>query len=402
MKGSDNSKGNRKNICVICGKEFYSAGKNKYCSPECKAKGMSKNVHTIKCKNCGKVVTVHKNAKFCSDACRIQYKNKQATLRKQEKRNKELTGIENIDYVVCKICGCKAHQLGEQHFISFHNISLSEYKRLYPDAIITSQRFICDNLIGDKNPSSIKKTTKQEREERSPFSSEFYKKRNLCEQDRIDFIQSLADKKEYSNRLEYYIKRGYSPDDAKKMLSERQRTFTLNKCIEKYGEIDGTAIYNDRNKKWSEKMERMYRNGAFSRFSRKLASNSYSTFELTCICDIVKQLGLNSNEYYSATSDLGQYCLFVKETGRRFYYDFKYKNKVIEFNGDYWHCNPKQYGSDYYNTQLDMIASEKWEADNIKKQKIIKEGCDVLTIWESDFRDSPEDTVKKCIDFINE
>ena len=28
----------RKNICAVCGKEFYSSGNNKYCSKECRDK----------------------------------------------------------------------------------------------------------------------------------------------------------------------------------------------------------------------------------------------------------------------------------------------------------------------------------------------------------------------------
>lgn len=53
-----------------------------------------------------------------------------------------------------------------------------------------------------------------------------------------------------TSRIEYWIKKGYSNEDAKKLLSERQSTFSLKKCIEKYGEADGVKKFKDRQNKW--------------------------------------------------------------------------------------------------------------------------------------------------------
>jgi len=53
-----------------------------------------------------------------------------------------------------------------------------------------------------------------------------------------------------TSRIEYWIKKGYSNDEAKKLLSERQSTFSLKKCIEKYGEVDGVKKFEDRQNKW--------------------------------------------------------------------------------------------------------------------------------------------------------
>jgi hypothetical protein len=42
-------------------------------------------------------------------------------------------------------------------------------------------------------------------------------------------------------------------------------------------------------------------------------------------------------------------------------------NVIIEYNGDYWHCNPSKYKEDFYNDRINMTSKEKWEKD---KQKI--------------------------------
>ena len=47
-------------------------------------------------------------------------------------------------------------------------------------------------------------------------------------------------------RISYYTSRGYSLDEAKQMLKDRQTTFTLEKCIEKYGKEKGQEIFEAR------------------------------------------------------------------------------------------------------------------------------------------------------------
>lgn len=57
---------------------------------------------------------------------------------------------------------------------------------------------------------------------------------------------------------------------------------------------------------------------------------------------------------------------------------------IIEFNGDYWHCNPSLYEAKFYHTVLKMTASEKWKLDEKRKQYFESLGYTVTVIWESD------------------
>lgn len=399
-KGDTKKKQYRKNKCVVCGKEFKAAGHCKYCSPECKSHQGERNMHTIICKNCGKEATVYKNAKFCSDECRIYYKNRQAALRKQNRRNEELTGTEDIDYVTCKICGMKAKQLGDAHFKVFHKSSLSEYKKLYPDAKITSQTFLNEHLIGSNNPGSKEKTTEQERKERSPFCPEFYEKRGVKgDKARKKFMTDLAANRDYTVRLEYYTNKGYTEEEAVKMLHDRQVTFTLEKCIAKYGEEEGRRRYEERQRNWAAKMREKYDNGEYSKVPYKLTSNMYSKFEIECINKIMEKV-LSDSKGNDISEFTKQFEIFVKGLHKRFVYDLKYKDRIIEFNGDYWHCNPDSYAADYFNTQIQMTAAEKWKVDEIKRDIAISEGYKVLVIWESEYKKDPDTTVRKCVSFL--
>lgn len=53
-----------------------------------------------------------------------------------------------------------------------------------------------------------------------------------------------------NTKIEFWLDKGYSKKDANQKLKERQKTFTLEKCIQKYGKNEGTKKYNERQKKW--------------------------------------------------------------------------------------------------------------------------------------------------------
>jgi hypothetical protein len=58
-----------------------------------------------------------------------------------------------------------------------------------------------------------------------------------------------------TTQIGYWLKKGFSETESRQKIKERQKTFTLEKCVEKHGLEKGTEIYNERHIKWSEKME---------------------------------------------------------------------------------------------------------------------------------------------------
>jgi len=69
---------------------------------------------------------------------------------------------------------------------------------------------------------------------------------------------------------------------------------------------------------------------------------------------------------------------------------------VLEYNGDFWHCNPEKWTSDQYNKTIKMTAGEKWTADLNRKRVLTKLGYEVLVIWESEWIKDKN----KCLDRI--
>jgi hypothetical protein len=62
------------------------------------------------------------------------------------------------------------------------------------------------------------------------------------------------------------------------------------------------------------------------------------------------------------------------------------KNLVIEFFGDYWHCNPAKYPDDYWHKGMKRTAREVRLKDIDRLNKIKSLGYDVQIIWEFDFK----------------
>lgn len=76
-------------------------------------------------------------------------------------------------------------------------------------------------------------------------------------------------------------------------------------------------------------------------------------------------------------------------------------NLVVEYYGDYWHCNPNIYSANYYNSRLSLYASDVWNRDKQRKKSIENRGYDVIVVWEQDFEHNKNKVVQKLIENIN-
>lgn len=61
------------------------------------------------------------------------------------------------------------------------------------------------------------------------------------------------------------------------------------------------------------------------------------------------------------------------------------KKLIIEFNGDYWHCNPRKYNADYFNAKKKAYAKDIWLADKNRLETFESLGYTIVIVWESEF-----------------
>jgi hypothetical protein len=224
---------------------------------------------------------------------------------------------------------------------------------------------------------------------RRTTSIEYWLKKGFSEEESIRKLsesQSISAKNSKPDdclptQLKYWLKKGFSKEDAARLHSDRQQTFTLEKCIDKYGEELGREKWKARQEKWKAKVfnDVQWIGGGKSRISMDLFEKLEETGAL-----------MGSTEKY------------IRDESVVFKYDFcvKSKLKIIEFNGDYWHCHPNAYSPDFYHIIKKMTAQEIWDYDKKKEDLARSKGYDYLVIWESEYKLFPEETINKCKQFL--
>jgi len=114
-----------------------------------------------------------------------------------------------------------------------------------------------------KRKELIKKRTRNlpNREERH-ISQGFSQKeaKELVSKYQSDLAKTFWDSDNSSKRVTYtqvlyWTKRGLSEEEARKKISEIQKRFSKEICIEKYGEELGLKIFEERNRKWYNSLE---------------------------------------------------------------------------------------------------------------------------------------------------
>lgn len=189
-------------------------------------------------------------------------------------------------------------------------------------------------------------------------------------------------------KLEYFIER-YGRDEGRKIYLElnKRKAQTLENYINKYGEVEGKRRYED--------------------ICNKMYSNlSKSIFDI-----IQKRLGNFAIGSRYAENEMAINISFDDGSCRVCYPDYLLHTKIIEFNGDYWHANPKFYSSESEmsfiknsNAQTSKYngikAKDIWEYDKNKKKALEKLGYQVKVVWENDYHRDPAKIINECVEFL--
>jgi len=196
-------------------------------------------------------------------------------------------------------------------------------------------------------------------------------------------------KKSQNTHVEFYLNKGYTIEESKKLLNERQSTFTLEKCITKYGLEKGTEVYNKRQKKWVKKM---FNENTCMAIGRSMIADKFVEELIKEINDetITNQFLYGNNERFIYDN--------IEKKGKK--YDLCYDKKIIEFYGDFWHSNPKIFGENDIHRIKKIKCSEIWQFDKRKIESAKEHNYEVLIIWESEYINNQIEIIKKCKKFL--
>ena len=310
--------------------------------------------------------------------------------------------------VKCLECGFETSRLQWTHFKfnctgKFKNGK--EYMLAYPGSKVV------DSVLAKSTAITLENLTKKYGAIDGSLRWEEYRSKqahsNSYEYKKEKFGWSKEQFEEYnssrSQTLEKMILRhGETEGIAKWELycSRQAYTNTKNYFIEKYGLDKGTEKYIATSKKksvnnpvlLSEKLNISLDQATEIILSRQKQFFT-SNIEQEFISAIEQQIGLldhttKNKPFGKWSSLLNTYVI----------YDIKHKNCIIEFNGDYWHANPNIYKDDAIirgKTAIDIR-----HRDLLKLKTAQDLGYNTLVIWESDFKNHKDSTIKQVCEWI--
>lgn len=334
------------------------------------------------CLHCNNIFLAKRHTRmFCCLRC-------QQTNKRKEKFQEE------PDMVVCEICGLKSHNIST-HIKRIHKIDTEEYIKTYnkPVCSETYSNKISTFTSGEDNPGY------QHGGKFSALSDKFIHTSTTNKQEVLEKIsKSNRENGNNNTTTEFWIKQGFTPEEAKLKIAERQSTFSLEKCIAKHGEEKGRDIWNKRQEKWQnnlnskppEEIERITRakmmNGlGYSKMSQELFWRVYELVREQYEDIYFATLGENNEKLDHGVSSKEYF--YISPSGKKFFFDFLLKSKklIIEFDGDYWHGE----------------ARGNQQRDKDRDQVLIQDGYKILHISERDYKKDPNRIISACLEFIN-
>lgn len=206
--------------------------------------------------------------------------------------------------------------------------------------------------------------------------------------------------KYYNDRAmtkELCIKR-HGKEDGIKMWNnycEQQRyTNSLEYFIKKYGKEKGIKKYDI----FAQKRIEPFLNQENSKSTSRVSQDLFKKLEKYLPPDDEIYFFDKNNEYEVKTHTNNSTNFYKLD-----FYD-KTKNIIIEFNGDYWHANPKFYSKDHIfeHRGYSLSADKIWKKDEQRKQNICKKLNNpiFIIVWENDYRKNPNEVINNLLKYF--
>ena len=228
---------------------------------------------------------------------------------------------------------------------------------------------------------------------------------NKFNEDRKDNPNNFFDKT--NTRIEYYISKGFSENESSELLKKRQSTFSLEKCIEKYGFEEGLNRWKLRQDKWLESIEgkitnEMRDSTSLSYFRKKYGDENLATSEylksfenrlltkfgkaskssMKVFNHLINFCDKNGLNFFCGVDGSREFYLMDIDTKKVYAYDFTIPdlNIIFEYHGKFWHTKEI---SEYKN-ELGVSMSDSFEKDLLKEKLAKNNGFELVKVYEED------------------
>ena len=213
----------------------------------------------------------------CSQECKDEHRRIKVREKRAEEARIKFANADPSEYVECAICGLRGAEI-TKHVMKEHGLTSEQYRAKF--GVATKCQKTIDGVSGANNPGY------QHGGKLSPFSKKFvgydgltdFEKRNKIREAGVTAQETAKENNTSQLHIGYYTSRGYSSEEAQIALSERQSTFSLEKCIEKFGEVEGRIRWQERQDNWQSTLNSKSVEEIASINARKVVNNNYKQF----------------------------------------------------------------------------------------------------------------------------
>jgi len=226
------------------------------------------------------------------------------------------------------------------------------------------------------------------------------------EEEGIKRWNSYCNKQAVTNTFEYKkAKYGWTKDQFDEY--NKSRSCTLENFIKRHGEEDGLRKWNEycEVQRYTTTLEYFQKTYGEKEGKQKWENYVKARINGVGYSKIADEFCLKITKYFK-NNKIWAHCTCgefnIENIFSLDYYD-ETLNIVIEFYGDFWHCNPNQYRADDIVIGYDIIAKDIWDKD-LQRQKYIEEKLKtkMFIVWEEDYRHNKKKTIEDLVKKINE
>ena len=248
-------------------------------------------------------------------------------------------------------------------------------------------------------------------------------------------FKEYCEKQAHSNSYEYKLKTGKVKSIEEFNDFNKSRAVTYENLLKKYDEEEATKRWNQYREKqaYTNTKEHLGERYEYINFLKGHTLDAYLIRyqdEEIAIQKLSEYYSKNTLNYSKISQDLfrklielepfskhldsiyfaeynKEYGVYNDITRKYNLYDFVCTSLriVIEFHGDHYHGNPKIYRPQQKlrgRGCTQYTAEERWAYDEEKKNNIIRNrNFHYVCVWESDYKNDPEATLKRVFEYVN-
>ena len=315
---------------------------------------------------------------------KLSSKNKLEKLRKRQ--NVQDLQAAGANFIVCKLCEYQSMTSIISHITNKHKMKVKDYRDKFPNEIV----------------------------QRMPLSQREKMEKVWTDPDRI---QKLKNGRSYPSEIKHWINKGFTEDEAKEMVSSFQKL-----SAEKQRNSHTRKLQSDNTSGVKNPMSLVSlgsRLGLDPEDARKFTpaygrkGTKHPMFGKHHTKETKQKIATNMRVVFGNRSkgeeDLANWLQscglsFRRNVGIDIYNcDIVLDDKklILEYFGDFWHCNPKFWEADRYHSRMKLNASERWRRDQQKIQDLKSLGYNVMIIWEHSWKNDRPQIEKEILSAAN-